>query len=81
MTYISDDALRAVQAAKVICGDRDPRSDSDRGAVLVTMETLISIILITAMGTPEKAARMLNDGVLQGVEARLAMYANKRDKP
>lgn len=66
------DTVRAMAAVKAILDGRDPRRDN---AVLVTAEHAIAVLLIACMGTPRKAAAMLNEGLVQGVEERLAYYA------
>jgi hypothetical protein len=48
-------------------------------AILVTTEHALAAILLSVMGGDARmAAAMLNEGLVQGVEARLALYASKR---
>lgn len=65
-------------AAKIIDG-RDPIAD--RGAVMVSLEGAVTAVLLLVMDRdPEKAAGMLNEGLLQGVENRLALYASRKPR-
>ncbi len=70
------DTHRAIAAAKAIFDGRDP-SGPDYSKILVTTEHAIAAVLIACMGDPKKAAGMLNEGLVQGVESRLALYASK----
>ncbi|WP_027682719.1 hypothetical protein [Rhizobium leguminosarum] len=68
------DTQRAFLAAKAILDGRDP--ETHRADVLVTTEHAIAAVLLACMGSdPRKAALMLNEGLVQGVEQRLAYYA------
>ncbi|MEI4262821.1 hypothetical protein V8352_13720 [Roseovarius sp. D0-M9] len=65
-----------LRAAKEIVEDRDPRADL--GEVMVTLEGTIACVLLVVMDADhEKAAGMLNLGLVEGVEARLAHHAEK----
>ena len=79
MRAAAKDTLRAVAAAKAIIDGRDPKADYS--SILVTTEHCIAALLIVLMGDPRKAAAMLNEGLVQGVESRLALYASKRTAP
>lgn len=69
------DALLATQAAMIIFDQRDP---TDMGPILVTLEHAVAVVLIAMMkGDARKAARMLNEGLVPGIEQRLLMYENK----
>lgn len=71
------DSMRANAAAKALLDGRDPIAD--RGAVMVTLEHLVSTVLLVAMDRdPKKAAAMLNEGLVEGVEGRLALYASRQ---
>lgn len=73
------DSMRANAAAKELLDGRDPIAD--RGAVMVTLEHLVSTVLLVAMDRdPKKAAAMLNEGLVEGVESRLALYASKQPR-
>lgn len=74
MTEAQEDTRRALAACKAIFDGRDLR---DFGAIMVTLEHAVSTALIALMGDPRKAAGMLNEGLIPGVEARLAIYASK----
>lgn len=71
------DTQRTIAAAKEILAGRDPIAD--RGAIMVTLEGTVSAILLMVMGNDHaKAAAMLNEGLLEGVEGRLAYAASKQ---
>lgn len=73
------DTRRVFAAAKEVLAGRDPIED--RGAIMVTLEGTVSAVLLMVMGgDPTKAAAMLNEGLLVGVEGRLAMPTAKRKK-
>lgn len=77
LTEPQKDTQRAIAAAKVIIDGRDPRSD--HGAILVTLEGLVSLLLLATMDNdPQKAAGMLNEGLVPGVEGRIALAASRR---
>lgn len=75
MTGQQKDTQRAIAAAKVLIDGRDPKADY--GEILVTLEGLVSLILLAVMDSPRTAAAMLNEGLVPGVEARIAL-ANSR---
>lgn len=76
MTEPQKDTQRALAAAKLILDGRDPRTDS---SVLVTLEGLVSLVLLAAMGNDaQKAAAMLNEGLVPGVEERIALAASRK---
>lgn len=75
MSENAKDTQRSLAAVKAILDHRDPVKDCS--AVLVTAEQAIALLLLACMGTPKLAAGMLNEGLLQGVEERLALYASK----
>lgn len=71
------DTQRALAAAKLIFDGRDP--DKDSGAILVTLEGLVTIVLLATMKRDEsRAAAMLNEGLVPGVEGRLALHTSRR---
>lgn len=79
MTKPSKDRDRALAAAKLIVDGRDPVTEM--GAVLVTLEHLVAVVLLATMDRDQnKAAAMLNEGLVQGVEMRLALYASKQPR-
>lgn len=49
------------------------------GKIMVTLEHTVAGILLAVMGNDaKKAAGMLNEGLVPGVEKRLGMYAAKK---
>jgi hypothetical protein len=76
MTDPQKDTQRAIAAAKLIIDGRDPKADY--GSILVTLEVLISLILLTVMSDPRTAAAMFTEGVVPGVEQRIALAASRR---
>lgn len=77
MTEPQKDTQRYLAAAKLIFDGRDPSADSS--SILVTLEGLVSLVLLATMGNdPDKAAAMLNEGLVPGVESRLALAVSRR---
>jgi hypothetical protein len=77
MTEPQKDTQRYLAAAKLIFDDRDPNEDAS--AILVTLEGLVSLVLLaTQRNDPRQAAAMLNDGLVPGVEERIALAASRR---
>ena len=75
MTEPQKDTQRAIAAAKCVLDGRLP-SDP---AVLVTLEQLVGVVLLAHMGNDtKKAAAMLNEGLVPGVEERLALGASRK---
>ena len=71
------DTQRALAAAQIIFDGRDPATDSS--GVLVTLEGLVTLVLLAVMNRDEsKAAAMLNEGLVPGVEGRLALHTSRR---
>lgn len=70
-----NDTVRAITAAKAIFDGRDPIAK--RSEILVTTEHAIAAVLLTVMGDARLAAGMLNNGLVPGIEERLAYYASK----
>ena len=71
------DTLRAMAAMRELVDGRDIRTQSS--AILVTLEHLCATILLGAMDLdPRKAAAMLNEGLVHGIEARLAGWTPER---
>ena len=76
MSEASEDTLRAVAACKSIFDGRHPQRDM--ASVLVTAEHAIAALLLAMYpGDPATAARMLNEGLVEGIERRLSLYASK----
>ena len=77
MTEPQQDTQRALEAAKLIIDGRDP--STHHGAILVTLEGLVAIVLLAVTRNDYNiAAAMLNEGLVQGVESRLALAASRR---
>lgn len=71
------DTHRALAAAKAIIDGRDPVAQ--QSSVLVTAEHAFAALLLAVMGgDARKAAAMLNEGLIPGIEQRLAYYSSKR---
>jgi DNA-binding protein Fis len=76
MTNNVKDTVRALAAAKAIIDGRNPFTEYS--SVLVTAEHAFAVVLLACMGgDARKAAAMLNEGLVQGIEERLALYASK----
>lgn len=70
------DVLRATRAAEEIVDNRPP---SEFGRILVTLEHVIATVLIMSTGgDSRKAAGLLNEGIVPGVEGRLMMAEEKQ---
>lgn len=70
------DTQRAIAAAKLIVDGRDV--EADYSAILVTLEGLVALVLLATMGQDHrKAAAMLNEGLMPGVEERIAVSASR----
>ena len=68
------DVKRAVEAAKLVIDGREPIRDMP--AILVTLEHLTSLVLLACMGSSHRAAiHMLNEGLVPGIESRIAQHA------
>lgn len=77
MTEPQKDTQRAIAAAKAIIDGRDPIDDFS--AIMVTLEGFVTLMLLTVMGQNErKAAAMLNEGLVPGVEGRLALHTSRK---
>ena len=75
MAEASKDTPRTLAVCMAIVDGRDLVKDF--AAILVTTEHAVATILIVLMGNPRRAAAMLNEGLLQGIEDRLPLYVNK----
>ena len=70
------DADRARQAVKILLDGRDPVSEM--AVFMVTLEHAVALALLVAMNlNHHKAVQMLNEGLVPGVESRLAIHAAK----
>lgn len=76
MTEPQKDTQRALAAAKLLIDGRDP--NRDMGAIMTTLEGLVTLMLLAVMKQDQrKAATMLNEGLVPGVEGRLALHASR----
>lgn len=69
------DAERARSAIKLLIDGRD--IIHDQSGILVTLDHMVAVLLLILMRDPRKAAAMLNEGLVPGVEERLSLYAAK----
>lgn len=77
MTDGQRDTRRILDAARAIFDGRS--AEHDLGAILTTLEGVVSCVLLAVMqNDPRKAAGMLNEGLVPGVESRLASTAAAR---
>ena len=77
MTEPQKDTQRALAAAKLIIDGRDPNADSS--SIMVTLEGLVTLVLLATMkNDAANAAGMLNEGLVPGVEQRLALAVSRR---
>jgi hypothetical protein len=75
MAENAKDTQRAFAASKAIIDGRDIL---DPAPILVTVEHAVASVLLLLMGQdPRKAAAMLNKGLVQGIEHRLALFASR----
>ena len=71
------DADRAIQAVKILLDGRDPVADM--ASFIVTLEHAVATALLVAMNMDHRrAVAMLNEGLVPGVESRIAIHASKR---
>ncbi len=74
MSEAAIDSLRVLKAAKHILNDRDPIKEFS--SIMVTLEgTVAAILLLISSGDHRNASGMLNEGLVHGVEQRLALAA------
>ena len=76
MSETSSDTRLAVEAAKILLDGRDPTAD--RTKVLITLEHLVSLVLLIVTPNAKTAVRMLNEALVQGVENRIALHESKK---
>ncbi|MEM1346364.1 MAG: hypothetical protein AAGI34_17510 [Pseudomonadota bacterium] len=70
------DGMRAIAALHSIVDGRDPVAD--RAMIMFTLDHVVSATLLLVMeGDHEKAAGMLNEGLVLGVERRIAIHQNR----
>lgn len=74
MSEAARDKRRFMSAAERIVDGRHPTPD--RGEIMLTLEGAVAAVLLYVMGGNHRAAAaMLNEGLVQGVEARIALAA------
>jgi hypothetical protein len=73
------DTYRAIDALTAILDKRDPTKDCS--SILVTAEHTVAAVLLALFPDPAKAAAMLNEGLLPGIESRLSLYRSKMEQP
>ena len=76
MTEAEKDTLRSLAAAKKIIDGRN--LGTDYATIMVTLEHMVSVLLLILMNDPRKAAAMLNETLVPGIEYRLALAASRR---
>lgn len=76
MTEASKDTQRTTAAAKMIVDGRDLHVDG--AAILVTLEQLVAVVMLATQRDERSAALMFNEGLVPGVEARLALHAHRK---
>jgi hypothetical protein len=76
MSEASKDTERSLAACKALIDGRDPVADM--GSILVTLEHAITTILLVTQGCdPARAVGMLNEGLVEGVERRITLFASR----
>lgn len=79
MSSPSRDTQLAVQAARILIDDRDPVADMS--TIMVTLETMVSTVLLAVMNQkPDAAIGMLHEGLVPRVEFRIALFASRRGR-
>lgn len=79
MTSPEKDTQRVVKIVKELLDGRDPQADL--GEVMVTLEGVVTATLLMVMKQDRrKAAAMLNEGLIEGVERRLAYSARNQQR-
>ncbi len=77
MNENQNDTRRAITASKAILDSRHPHDRANHAAILVTLEHTVAAVLLALYGDPARAAAMMNEALVPGVEERLSFYANK----
>lgn len=76
MSNEKKDTQLAIAATKIILDGRDPVANQSE--ILVTAEHAVATILLILFGRdPAKAAAMLNEGLVPGIESRLSLYISR----
>ncbi|MCV0427558.1 MAG: GntR family transcriptional regulator [Roseibium sp.] len=77
MSEAKKDTQRATAAATAIV---DNRGTDDASSIMVTLEHAVAAVLIAVYRDHRMAAGVLNEGLVQGVEQRIASHAAKSDR-
>ena len=73
------DRERILEASKAIVDGRN--LNDDFSGIMMTLEATVAVLLLAVnKQDPHVAARMLNEGLLLGVEKRLSWYLSKTTK-
>jgi hypothetical protein len=73
------DHERIMKASKAIVDGRD--LNADFSGIMMTLEATVAVVLLAVhKQDPYVAARMLNEGLLTGVESRLSWYLSQTTK-
>lgn len=82
MSEARKDTARALAASTAIV---DGRGTDDVDAIMVTLEHAVATVLIALYRDHALAAAMLNEGLVPGVEARIALHQARmqegKDRP
>lgn len=79
MTPPEKDTQRVVKVVRELLDGRDPQADL--GEVMITLEGVVTATLLLVMKQDRrKAAGMLNEGLVEGVERRLAYSARNQSR-
>lgn len=79
MTPPEKDTQRVVKVVRELLDGRDPQADL--GEVMITLEGVVTATLLLVMKQDRrKAAGMLNEGLVEGVERRLAYSARNQPR-
>ena len=70
------DTDRVFNAAKAIIDGRNWHTQ--KSEIMVTTEHAVATVLLALFGDPRRAAGMLNEGLVQGVEERLMLAGKVR---
>jgi hypothetical protein len=68
------DTRRAREAASAMIDGRDPKQNMS--GIMVTTEHAIATVLLYLFPDPGMAAKVLNEGLVQGIEERLVRHAS-----
>ena len=72
MTDPEKDTQRSIAACKAIIDGR--HNVEQMSEIMVTLEQVVATVLLLSMRDARKAAGMLNEGLVPGVENRLTLY-------